>query len=144
MKLLLFTCCLLLIISCADKKTEIKKPIFLIGNWIRVNDKKGSSTFEKWNSELKGIGYTLKEKDTTFKEILSIINIKDTLTLKVENVNKTPTYFKFTKQTDTSFICENLQNKFPKKIKYYLENDLLKAIVSANKFKIEFIFEREL
>ena len=142
MKLLLYTCCLLLMISCKNEKKEIQKPSFLIGDWIRVNDKEGAITYEVWNTNLKGLGYTLKEKDTTFKETLSIVTIKDTLFLKVEGVNENPTLFKFTQQTNTSFVCENKKNEFPKMIKYYLENDQLKAIVAADDFKIEFIFER--
>ena len=142
MKLLLYTCCLLLMISCQKEKKEIQKPSFLIGDWIRVNDKEGAITYEVWNTNLKGLGYTLKEKDTTFKETLSIVTIKDTLFLKVEGVNENPTLFKFTQQTNTSFVCENKKNEFPKMIKYYLENDQLKAIVAADDFKIEFIFER--
>ena len=113
-----------------------------MGDWIRVNDKEGAFTYETWNSNLKGLGYTLKEKDTTFKETLSIVTIKDTLFLKVKGVNENPTLFKFTQQTNTSFVCENKKNEFPKMIKYYLENDQLKAIVAADEFKIEFIFER--
>jgi len=118
------------------------KPSFLIGDWIRLNDEKGSTTFEKWDTNLKGLGYTLKEKDTTFKETLSIVSIKDTLFLKVSGIHKNATFFKFTEQSNTSFTCENLKNEFPKKIKYYLENDQLKAIVSAGDLKIDFIFER--
>jgi hypothetical protein len=129
-------------VSCQKEKKEMEKPSFLIGNWIRVNDKEGAVTYEIWNSNLKGLGYTLKEKDTTFKETLSIVTIKDTLFLKVEGVNENPTLFKFTQQTNTSFVCKNKKNEFPKKIKYYLENDQLKAIVAADDFKIEFIFER--
>jgi len=93
------------------------KPSFLIGDWIRLNDKKGSTTFEKWDTNLKGLGYTLKEKDTTFKETLSIVSIKDTLFLKVSGIHKNATFFKFTEQSNTSFTCENPKNEFPKKIK---------------------------
>jgi len=130
-------------ISCQIEKKETKKPSFLIGHWVRLNDKEGAITYETWNLNLKGLGYTLKGKDTTFKETLSIVTIKDTLFLKVEDINETPTLFKFTKQTDTSFVCENKENEFPKKIKYYLEDNQLKAIVSSDDFKIDFIFERD-
>ena len=140
MKLLLYTCCLLLIVSCQKEKIEIQKPSFLIGDWIRVNDKKGAITYETWNVNLKGLGYTLKDKDTTFKETLSISTIKDTLFLTVESVNETPTLFKFTQQTGTSFVCENPKNEFPKKIRYWIENKQLKAEVSNSDFKIDFIF----
>ena len=91
----------------------------------------------------KGIGYTKQGKKTSFKEILSIVTINDTLNLKVEGVNEKPTFFKFTAQTDTSFVCENLKNEFPKKIQYYLDNQHLKAIVSSEDFRIDFVFKKQ-
>lgn len=129
-------------ISCQNQTNKRQKPSFLIGNWIRLNDKEGSKTYETWNTNFKGIGYTKQGQKTSFEEILSIVTIKDTLYLKVEGVNETATLFKFTEQTDTSFVCENPKNKFPKKIKYYLENEQLKAIVSADDFRIDFVFQR--
>ncbi|QOD62108.1 hypothetical protein H9I45_06610 [Polaribacter haliotis] len=142
MKYFLFICSILLIISCKTEKEKTKKPSFLIGKWIRLNDKEGNKTYENWNTNFTGLGYTLKGKDTTFKEILSIVSVNDTSNLKVEGVNETPTLFKFTSQTDTSFIYENLKNEFPKKIKYYLENKQLKAIVSNDDFSIDFVFKK--
>ncbi|WP_146105311.1 hypothetical protein [Polaribacter butkevichii] len=127
MKLLLFSCCFLCLISCQQEKKKVQRPTFLIGNWVRINDKEGSITYETWHRNLKGLGYTLKEKDTTFKEILSIVTIKDTLFLKVEGLNENPILFKFTQQSATSFVCENSKNEFPKKIKYYLENNQIKG-----------------
>ncbi|WP_341221074.1 hypothetical protein [Polaribacter atrinae] len=91
MKLLLFTCCFLLLVSCHQEKKEPQKPTFLIGDWVRINDKEGSITYETWHTNLKGLGYTLKEKDTTFKEKLNIVTINDILFLKVEGVNKNET-----------------------------------------------------
>lgn len=129
-------------ISCQKEIKKDKKPSFLIGDWIRTSDKKGSVTYETWQTDYTGLGLTLKEKDTVFKEVLSIISKNDTLFLQVEGVNETPTLFKFTQQTDTSFVCENPKNEFPKKIKYWLENKQLKAVVSAEEYKIEFIFEK--
>ena len=140
MKKILFIFVLTLLFSC--EKGAIKKPSFLIGNWKRLNDKPGSQTFENWNTDYTGIGYTKKGKETTFQEIMSIISLNDTLHLKVEGVNEKPTLFKFTQQTDTSFVCENPKNDFPKKIKYYIENKQLKAIISSNDFRVDFIFER--
>ncbi|TVZ57189.1 hypothetical protein OD91_2499 [Lutibacter sp. Hel_I_33_5] len=131
-----------LLISCKTKKPEIKKPSFLIGDWIRINGKEGSTTFETWHKNFTGSGITIKEKDTTFKEILSIINLKDTIFLKVEGVNESPTLFKFTQQTDSSFIAENPKNEFPKKITYWLEKKQLKAEVANPDFKIDFVFEK--
>ena len=71
-----------------------------------------------------------------------VVTIKDTLYLEVSGINEQPTLFKFTEQTDSSFVCENPQNEFPKKIKYFLDNKQLKAIISAEDFRIDFIFEK--
>ncbi|AQS95073.1 hypothetical protein BXQ17_13720 [Polaribacter sp. BM10] len=142
MKPTLILCCFLIIFSCNKEKTILKKPSFLIGKWIRVEKADSTLTLETWHKNFTGEGITLKDKDTTFYEQMEIINLKDTLYLKVVGVNETATLFKFTKQTDTSFICENLENEFPTKIKYYLENKLLKAEVSNNDFKIDFAFKK--
>ena len=138
---IIFFICLLFIFSCKTK-TKPQKPEFLLGEWIRTNDKPGNITYEIWSKNFTGLGFTLKEKDTIFKEILSIVSINDTLTLKVEGVNETPTLFQFTSQTDTSFVAENPTHDFPTKIIYWLENKQLKAHVSNKEFGIEFVFEK--
>jgi hypothetical protein len=134
--------CLLIVFACKDRIKKTQKPTFLIGEWKRLNDKPGAQTYEMWNTNLVGMGYTIKGSKRSFQESLSIITINDTLHLEVKGVNETPTLFKFTSQTDTSFVCENSENEFPKKIKYYLENKKLKAIVSADDFRIDFIFDK--
>ena len=141
MRTIVFFVCLLFIFSCTSE-TKPQKPDFLFGEWIRINDKPGNTTYEFWNSNFTGLGLTLKDKDTTFKEILSIISINDTLTLKVEGVNETPMFFKFTSQTETSFVAENPTHDFPTKINYWLDNKQLKARVSNKEFGIEFVFEK--
>jgi hypothetical protein len=142
MRLLLFLFGVLLFSSCKPKTTETKMPSFLVGEWERLQEKEGKKTYEIWNSNFTGLGITLKEKDTVFKEILSIVTINDTLTLKVEGVNNTPTLFKITNQTDTSFVAENPTHDFPTKIEYWLENQQLKAKVSNKEFGIDFVFIR--
>lgn len=142
MKPFLSVCCLLLIISCKPIDIKPQKPSFLIGNWIRVNNKDRLTTYETWQKDFSGIGLTLKGKDTTFFEKMEIINVNNALILEVSGVNETPTLFKFTHQSDTSFVCENPENEFPKKIKYWIDNELLKATISNADFKIEFIFEK--
>ena len=142
MKTFFFIFCFLILISCLKEKNEIQKPTFLVGNWIRTNEKDSLKTYETWQKNLSGIGLTLKGKDTTFYEEMKIITKNNTLFLAISGVNETPTPFKFTKQTDTSFVCENPKNEFPKKIKYFLENKQLKAIVSADDFKIDFVFKK--
>ena len=142
MKSLSIILCFLVFISC--KKTIEKKqnPTFLIGNWLRINQPDSIKTYEKWDANFNGIGLTLKGKDTTFYEEMKIVTQNDSLFLKVTGVNQKPTFFKFTLQTDTSFIAENPKNEFPKKIYYHKENDLLKATVSNPDFKINFVFQK--
>lgn len=140
MKSLVFIISILLFISC-QTKTAQKRPNFLKGKWQRVNEKPDKQTFDFWNEDLTGIGFTLKENDTIFKEVMSIVSLKDTLHLKVEGVNEAPTLFKFTKQTDSSFVCENKENEFPKKIHYYKDGQQLKCKISNEEFEVDFVFE---
>ncbi|PWG04198.1 hypothetical protein [Polaribacter aquimarinus] len=142
MKSIVLFCLLFILISCKEEKKEVQNPSFLIGEWIRTNNKKESITYEFWKSDFTGLGYTLKNKDTAFKEVLSIVKINDTLHLEVKGVNENPTLFKFTNQTDTSFVCENPINEFPKKIKYILDRKQLKATVSSDDFVIDFVFDK--
>ncbi|MBU3010627.1 hypothetical protein KO506_04390 [Polaribacter vadi] len=142
MKKLLILCSFLLIFSCNSNIKKKQKPTFLIGEWKRLNDKPGSQTYEIWNTNLVGMGYTMKGKTRSFQEILSIITIKDTLYLEVKGVNEKPTLFKFIEQTDTSFVSENPKNEFPNRIKYILDNKQLKASVSSDDFRIDFIFDK--
>ena len=142
MRKLYFLCAFLLIVSCKKEVNSLKKPTFLIGEWKRLNDKPGSQTYEMWNTNLVGMGYTMKGKKRSFQEILSILRINDTLHLEVKGINEKPTLFKFTNQTDTSFVCENLQNEFPKKITYFKDGKQLKAMVEADDFRIDFIFDK--
>ncbi|MDO6600497.1 DUF6265 family protein [Tenacibaculum sp. 1_MG-2023] len=141
MRILTFIALILLLNSC-QTNTKENYPDFLLGKWQRTNDKPGNTTFEIWKDNYTGLGFTLKESDTVFKEILSIVSKNDTLYLQVESVNEQPTLFKFTEQTDSSFVCENPQNEFPTKIEYWMENKLLKAKVSNDEFDVAFVFEK--
>lgn len=142
MRLLVCSICTILFLACTPQKV-LQKPFFLIGDWERLNNKEGKTTYEFWKSDFSGLGITLQKKDTVFKEVLNIISKKDTLYLKVEGVNAQPTLFKFTQQTDTSFVAENPKNEFPKKIKYWASNQKLYAkIWNDESFAVDFIFKR--
>lgn len=140
MKLFFKFLILTMIFSCTSQQKELK-PTWLIGKWERMNNKPNTQTYEFWNSDLSGIGVTLKEKDTTFKEILHIIHKNDSLFLKVTGVNESPTLFAFTQQNDTSFTAENRKNEFPKVIQYWISDKFLNAKVSNEKFSIDFTFK---
>lgn len=74
-------------------------PSWIKGSWERINDKDGTKTYEFWQDDYTGLGFSLQEKDTVFKKILSVVNLRDTLFLQVTGMNETPTFFKFTQQT---------------------------------------------
>jgi hypothetical protein len=130
--------CFAVLFSCSKEPPQ--KPDFILGYWNRINNNPNTKTFEIWNPDFTGMGFSMIQTDTVFKEILSIVEINDTLNLKVEGVNAEPTLFKFTEQTKTSFTCENPENPFPKKIQYSMESGKLKAVVSGDEESIEFIF----
>ncbi|SEB77793.1 hypothetical protein SAMN04489761_1739 [Tenacibaculum sp. MAR_2009_124] len=129
------------LISC-NSKVKSEKPEFLIGTWIRVTNTSNTKSFENWDNNLNGLGYTIKKQDTVFKEILKIEKINGIFNLKVTGVNELPTYFLFTSQTDTSFTCQNEKNKFPKKIEYWKNEEKLYARISSDTIKIDFAFAR--
>ena len=60
MKLLFIVFSFLLITSCQKEKPSKLKLNFLIGDWIRINEEEGNITYETWNTNLKGLDYTLK------------------------------------------------------------------------------------
>ncbi len=136
---LILTC--FIILSCQTEKKK-QKPTWLFGKWERINEKPNKRTFDFWNKDLTGIGFTLKNTDTIFKEVMSIVELQNTLYLKVEGVNETPTLFKFTQQTDSSFTCENPENEFPQKVYYYKENKQLKCKIFNDKFSVDFVFDK--
>ncbi|CAL2102027.1 conserved protein of unknown function [Tenacibaculum sp. 190130A14a] len=140
MRLLLALLIITTMASCKHQSKE-QKPKWLIGKWKRLNNKPNHTTYEFWNKDLSGLGFTLKQKDTTFKEILHIITKNDSLFLQVTGVNQSPTLFAITQQTDTSFTAENHKNEFPKIITYWKSKEYLKAKVANEEFHIDFVFQ---
>ncbi len=134
---LVFIICVLY--SC---KQEPKNPNFLIGNWERVNNESNKKTYEIWEKDFSGLGFSIRDKDTVFKEKLNIITKSNSQYLKVTGVHQQPTFFKIVKMTENSFICENSQNEFPKRISYWFKNNRLNAKVANNDFAIDFVFKR--
>ena len=139
--------------SCNDEnKTsssqENASPDFewLVGSWVRTNDKNSNETFEYWrknsSEEYIGLGCTIQKGDTIFKENLRIANINGEWNLEVSGVNENPTLFLVTRQTKNGFTSENEANEFPKKIEYFLDGETLNAIVSAGDTEIPFSFKK--
>ena len=135
------------LISCNSKDTPSDFNLdWLQGDWQRMNDKEGKQTFEHWkkisNHEYVGLGFTLQNKDTIFKENMRLLPIEGVWNLEVTGVNENPTLFYFSNQTKNSFVCENPNNEFPKKIEYQLLDKKLKAKVSAGEMEVAFDFEK--
>ncbi len=151
MKKIFFIIILTSFISC--NKEKVKSTIktqhnfgFILGNWIRTNDKEDSITYEYWtktnDSLYSGLGCTLKGKDTVFKENMELKIENKQWNLIVSGVHDKPISFKLTSFTTTNFVAENLKNEFPKIIKYQLKNTFLLAEVSADSIKIPFKFKQ--
>lgn len=120
---------------------------WLIGNWKRVNEVAGKETFENWekisSNKYSGIGYTLQNGDTISQEKMDIM-VTDTnwkLIVKIPKEKQT-TEFKITEIKTNEFICINDSNDFPKRIKYWLDGDIMKANISNNKMEIHFEFKK--
>lgn len=131
--------CLLFFVSC-NKEIKHEKPNWLLGKWVRTNNDSAKITYEFWNNEFNGLGFTLHKKDTVFVEKMSFISNEGSMYLQVMGVGESPTYFAFTSQTNSSFTVENDRNEFPKKIKYHMKNDTLKAVISNADFSVDFSF----
>jgi len=128
--------------------TSSPRPDWLLGKWQRTNDEEYKKTYEQWqkvNDTLyMGLGFAMQGNDTISKENMHIF-LKDT----VWNCDvympgdATPTSFVFTEHTDTSFVCENAQNEFPKKIAYTLKRDTIRATISGGGPEILYLFVKE-
>ena len=121
---------------------------WLVGNWIRMNDKDSKKTYERWrkksSSEYLGVSYTLLNKDTVWKENVKLSKSNNTWFFAVTAMeDKNPTVFKLSKMDSLSFAFENKNNSFPKLIQYKKNGDKFNAVVSGDDMVIPFEFERE-
>ena len=129
--------------------TESNKTKFdwLVGNWIRKNDKDSKQTFESWqkksSTEFIGISYTLLNKDTVWKENVKLNKVKNTWLFAVTGKeDKKPTVFQLAKINDSLFVFENKNNEFPKLIQYQNKGNTFSALVSGGDMTIPFEFEK--
>jgi hypothetical protein len=128
-------------------ETDFKKLAWLEGSWNRTNAKSGQSGNEHWTkiseTELSGLGLTMKDKDTVSVEKLKLM-VKGANIYYVADVpeNKEPVYFKLTEISEISFSCENAEHDFPKKIVYQKDGKNLKATILGNGKAIDYFFEK--
>ena len=88
----------------------------------------------------RGLGCTIHNGDTIFKEELKLFNLEKEWVLEVSGVNESPTPFHLINHTENGFISENETNEFPKKIEYKRQNDSLLANISDDSTEITFNF----
>ena len=121
---------------------------WLVGTWAGVENTETEQTFEIWEKLGKGMyegmGYSLKNGDTTFYEQLSIANIYGVLhyTAKVSE-NDGPVHFEMIKSDEMGFVCTNPENDFPTKIEYLYEENILSATISGDGVSKTFRFIKQ-
>ncbi|NLP57584.1 DUF6265 family protein [Lutibacter sp. B1] len=144
MRIILIILIVLLCFSCKDN--TIQKFDWMLGSWVRTNEDANKSTFEYWSKksseEYIGLGCTVKNGDTIFKENMRIIKIDEKWSFEVTGVNENSTVFLITDLTENGFVSENEMNEFPKKITYYLDGEVLIAKISDKDTEIPFLFKK--
>jgi Domain of unknown function (DUF6265) len=107
-----------------DSKT-FKKLYTLVGTW-RMNTKRGA-VCEEWKrvnkNYLQSKGYMIRGKDTILSEKIALTNTREGIfyTSTVEDQNgKQPIAFKMTGSENNTFVFENPQHDFPRRIVYKL------------------------
>jgi len=137
-------------IAYGQKETTLqkfKKIEWLVGKWLRTNSKPGQSGFESWSkvsdTKLIGKGATLKGKEVVFVEELELsIKGKDIFYTVTVTGEPKPISFKLTAISKDSFVCENPEHDFPKKIAYARNGTKVSAIVSGNGQILNYQFTR--
>lgn len=133
-----------------NNTTAAVKPNFdwLLGNWIRVNEKDNKQTYEQWekvsDTEYAGLGFTLKNKDTIWMEAVRLVDSAGQWSFDVtEKGGVTPTKFKLISIAQGKFVCENPANEFPKIIAYESKGDTLHAKINGDDMEIVFDFIKQ-
>ena len=147
MKILISTLLIITITTISHAQTKDAQDFsWLLGDWQRTNNQVDEITTETWEisgQEYHGLGITLEGSDTVFFEHMTLKNIEDQMHLVVSTPeHNVAVEFKITSNDNKSFIAENPDNDFPKKIIYNKTNEGLLATISSGDKKIEFVFER--
>jgi len=128
--------------------TDFKKLDWIAGTWKRTDTKGDESGFEKWeklsDSTWAGLGITLKGKDTTAVEKMTI-RIKKTRIYYIADVsgNPEPVWYQLSELNENGFVCENTEHDFPKKIQYRHQGNKIKATISGDGKFIDYGFKKK-
>lgn len=154
MKALIFVAIAISVFSCKQEKKinqreRASDPHFewLTGDWFRINEQEGRQTYEIWSKkneiEFAGFSYTLQNLDTIWQERIRLAKTDTGWTYEVTGkATPGPTVFRLTKIEENGFICENPENDFPVRIRYFAEGDKMTAIISGESREIPFEFEK--
>tara|TARA_B100000965_G_C19507196_1_gene720249 strand:- start:364 stop:885 length:522 start_codon:yes stop_codon:yes gene_type:complete len=129
---------------------QLKRTInfdWLVGKWKRLQEDDPNQTFEVWQKKsdgrFLGHGYVMQNQDTVWQEKMTLIKKDSSWTLQVKTPgNQDLVEFQLSEFDSTSFTVENYNHDFPKKIKYWINNNHLQAIVEGDSIKLEFLFEK--
>lgn len=131
----------------ADVDRQFRHLSWVVGFWDRTGMEEHRSGWEEWSkksdSKYEGVGITTERGDTVFVESLQIVK-KDSSLYYVADVpeNPSPVWFEITELSDHHFRSENPNHDFPKQIDYYLENGVLRIVVSGDGKRVEYRFRR--
>lgn len=120
-------------------------PEWLVGSWQRTGEKEGTQTYEYWSKnkdgQFIGMGCTLKNGDTVWREDVLLFDDKDDWKFDVRGMGDTiSTVFQITAMMENKFVCENQENDFPKKIEYVYDGKNINAMISGGGPDIPFYF----
>jgi hypothetical protein len=158
MKKIWILCLVLAVMSCKkeSKTNAIETSIthektqnfdWLLGQWKRLDEEQNKETFENWikysDTEYLGIGFTMQNNDTIKQEHIKLKKTGQNWNLTVKTPEETEAIiFKMTSNKANEFICENKEIDFPKKIKYWKNDENIHASVSNAEINIPFKFEK--
>lgn len=130
--------------ACSPQKNNFD---WLAGQWVRINDSEGQTTYEFWEKkseiEYAGLGFTMQQSDTIWKEHIYLREDDGNWLLEVRGMNDIEsTIFQLTSLKENKFVVENKENEFPKKIEYRLVNNQIHAVISGGGPEILFEFEK--
>ncbi len=122
--------------------------LWMEGEWVRDNNQEGVVTYENWKSQdiytMRGHGYTMKGRDTTFNEHMLIKKHGTHYRLSVATSgNRDTVHFKVNMFNESGFVASNPEHDFPQHIKYINQGDKMKALVYSTEHRINFLFSRK-
>lgn len=135
---------LLFIFSCNNSSFDKNKDFPL--EWIAGDYTDSEKNFfESWKSSgdtaLFGLGYSVTDSDTGFRENLSIRKIDNVWNYVVITAN-TETRFKMINSSLDSLVFENIENEFPKRITYIKKpsNSILAIVENPGNPQMKILF----